>query len=165
VDYFKQVEMARRFLEGRTRAPLKELEAEMERAATALEFEYAALVRDRLHRLEELQNELVAFRGRVEGLSFVYRVPGFRGDDRLYLIRKGLVESDLPHPKSVKARKKAARRIEEIFGEPAPTAGTLSPVQAAETLLIARWFRLRGKEKVRTLTPEDWLSTYAPSSG
>lgn len=165
VDYLKQVDLARRFLEGRTREPLKRLAGEMEQASTALEFEYAALVRDRLHRLEELQNELVAFRGRVEGLSFVYRVPGFRGDDRLYLIRKGLVESEIPHPKTKADRRKAARRIEEVFGEPAPSAGTLSPVQAAETLLIARWFRLRGRERVRTLTPAEWLTAYAPSSG
>jgi excinuclease ABC subunit C len=163
-DYARKVELARRFLEGRTREPLRLMEQEMERASAALEFEYAALVRDRLHRLEELQRELVAFRGRVEGLSFVYRIPGFRGDDHLYLIRKGLVEAELAFPTNRSSRRETLRRVEEVFGEPATSVGNLTQVQAAETLLVARWFRLRKKELARTLSVGEWVSSYAPSS-
>jgi excinuclease ABC subunit C len=164
-DYLAQVEVARRFLEGRTRAPLRMLAEEMDRASNALDFEYAALLRDRLHRLDTLQKELVAFRGRVEGLSFVYRVPGFRGEDRLYLIRKGLVVDELPYPKTRRARSLAGQRVEEVFGNGSPAPASLSPVQAAETLLVARWFRLRAKEIRRTLSPEEWLRSFGPVSG
>ena len=47
-DYAKRVEIARRFLEGRTRRPLALLREEMEKASAALDFEYAAILRDRL---------------------------------------------------------------------------------------------------------------------
>ena len=121
----------------------------MERAAEGLEFEYAALLRDRLERLEALQQELVAFRGRVEGLSFVYRVPGFRGDDRLYLIRKGLVEEELPNPRGKRGKLRAAKKIESVFQAPPVEMGALSQEAASEILLVARWFRLRRKEMAR----------------
>ena len=133
----------------------------MERASEAMEFEYAAIVRDRLERLETLQRELVAFRGRVEGLSLVYRVPGFRGDTRLYLIRKGLVEGEIPDPGGKAGRRRAARKIETVFQAPSPDLGALTQEAASEILLVARWFRLRQREMARALTPEDWLRAYA----
>jgi excinuclease ABC subunit C len=162
-DYMRNVETARRFLEGRTRKPLRLLLAEMEEASEAMEFEYAAIVRDRLERLQTLQRELVAFRGRVDGLSFVYRVPGFKGDDRLYLIRKGLVKEELPTPKGRAGRRRAAERIENVFRSPPPEPSALSQEAASEILLVARWFRLREREMDRVLKPEDWIDAHAPS--
>jgi excinuclease ABC subunit C len=162
-DYARSVETARRFLEGRSREPLKLLEGEMERASASLDFEYAALVRDRLDRLDTLQKELIAFKGRVEGLDLVYRVPGFKGDDRLYLIRKGLVEDELPRPRGKRGRRAAARRVEALFEEAAPAVDTLSQEAASEILLVARWFRLRKGELGRTSKPADWLSAYGPA--
>jgi excinuclease ABC subunit C len=160
-DYEERVETARSFLEGRNRTPLTLLQEEMEYASRALEFEYAALVRDRQERLAALQKELVGFRGRVEGLSFVYRVLGFNGDDRLYLIRKGLVEGDIAHPRGRKRKLRAARRVEEIFSAPPPDLRALSQEAAAEILLVARWFRLRSREMNRTRKPADWITEYA----
>jgi excinuclease ABC subunit C len=162
-DYARGVETARRFLEGKTKKPLHILQAEMEEASEAMEFEYAAIVRDRLDCLETLQHELVAFRGRVEGLSFVYRVPGFKGDDRLYLIRKGLVEEELPNPRSRAGRRRTAERIENVFRTPPPAVSALSQEAASEILLVARWFRLREQEMARVLKPDEWLSAYAPA--
>jgi excinuclease ABC subunit C len=165
-DYTRPVEIGRRFLEGRSRIPLSLLRKEMEKASSAMEFEYAAMVRDRLERLETLQRELVAFKGRMEGLSFVYRVPGFNGDDRLYLIKRGLVAEDMPNPRGKTGRRKAAAKIESVFQAPPPDAGSLSQEAASEILLVARWFRLREREMARVLKPEDWLNAYAsfPSS-
>lgn len=173
--YLARVELARRFLEGRTREPLRLLHEEMERAAERLEYEYAALIRDRLNRLESLQQELVAFKGRVEGLSFVYRVRGFKGDDRLYLIRKGMVEEEIPHPRGREKRARATRKVEKVYSGPQPLLqpGSLTQEKASEILLVARWFRLRERELARTLSPERWLSEFGlpatassgPSSG
>jgi len=163
-EYQRKVEVARQFLEGRSRKPLALLEAEMGEASAALEFEYAAILRNRHERLETLQQELVAFRGRVEGLSLVYRIPGFKGDDRLYLIRKGMVAESLPDPRGKSGRRRVAKKIEAVFSEASPDLGSLTQEAAAEILLVARWFRLREREMARALTPEDWLSAYAPSS-
>jgi excinuclease ABC subunit C len=163
-DYGRAVETARKFLEGRSRKPLVLLKGEMERASQAMEFEYAAMVRDRLERLETLQRELVAFRGRVEGLSFVYRIPGFGGDDRLYIIRKGLVEEEIPDPRGKAGRRRAADKIQGVFQRPPLEMGLLTQEAASEILLVARWFRLREQEMARVQKVEDWLSAYAPSS-
>ncbi len=163
-DYARSVETARRFLEGRSRQPLTLLKEEMERASEDMEFEYAAIVRDRLERLETLQRELVAFRGRVEGLSFVYRVPGFKGDDRLYLIRKGLVEEEIPQPEWESRATRAAKKIEDVFRPPRPKWAPSTQEAASEILLVARWFRLRDREMARVIQPEDWLSLSAPPS-
>jgi len=163
-DYGARIEIARRFLEGRTREPLRLLQKEMSQAAEALEYEYAAMIRDRLTRMEALQEELVGFRGRVEGLSFVYRIPGFKGNDRVYLIRKGLVEEELPNPRGRRNRERACRKVEEVYARPPVQAGALTQEAASEILLVARWFRLRQEELSRTLPPEEWLEKYGTAA-
>ncbi len=162
--YHHRAELARRFLEGKSREPLRLLREEIEEAAWTLEFEYAVLLRDRLERLEALQRELVGFRGRVEGLSFVYRVPGFKGDDRLYLIRKGMVEGEMCHPRGVKNRARAARKVEAVYSAPSVPIGALTQEKASEILLVARWFRLREEEAARTLPPDVWMDRYGATA-
>ena len=157
-EYRTAVGFARKFLEGKAEAPLADLERRMNDAAARLEFEYAALLRDRLERLRGFRDQLVAFRGAVEDLTFVYRVPGFQGDDRVYLIRRGRIRRELPHPKGRRARRSVARAVEEVYGEVDRGPGGLEPQDAAEILLVARWFERRPGERKRTLSPERWLA-------
>ncbi len=152
------MELARRFLEGRADAPLADLEDQMDRAAKCMDFEYAALLRDRLERLRGFRDELAAFRGRVEDLSFVYKVPGYEGDDRLYLIRRGRIRREMSHPKGRRARRSVTRAIESVYGEDDLGPAGLEPQDAAEILLVARWFRLRPEERRRTVSPDVWLA-------
>jgi excinuclease ABC subunit C len=155
--YLEAVELARRFLEGRADAPLGGIEQQMIEAAARMDFEYAALLRDRLERLREFRDELVAFRGKVEDLTFVYRVPGFAGDDRVYLIRRGRIRRELSLPKGKRARKAVAEEVEAVYAETDFGPGGLEPQDAAEILLVARWFRMRPRERKRTVAPERWL--------
>lgn len=159
-EYGARVRLAHRFLEGRTREPIRRLEAAMGEAARRRDFEYAALLRDRARRLERFQARMVAFRGTVASLSFVYRVPGYRGDDRLYLVRRGRVVEDVPHPKDRTSRAEAVRTVSEVFrgrAEGPEGPGDLRPTEAAEILLVERWFRRRPKELERTWEPDEWL--------
>lgn len=167
--YLERVEETLRFLEGRGTAPLKRLEADMARSASRKEYEYAAVLRDRRESLAKLQDYLQGFRGRVNGLNLVYRVPGFRGNDRLYLIRQGRVKGDLPHPKTDAQTAHAVREVRAVFGITGTTlpAGALSSgapaltgEAAAEVLLVANWFRTRPKELKRALKPLAWLKKY-----
>jgi excinuclease ABC subunit C len=162
-EYRAAVETARRFLEGRARGPLRDLEEEMRQAAGRMDFEYAALLRDRLERLRRFRDQLVAFRGRVEDLSFVYRVPGFGGDDRLYLVRKGRIRHVAPHPRGREERAAVARAVERVFAGRDAGPAALSGDQAAEILLVARWFRLNPEERRRTWAPEEWLEEKRPA--
>jgi excinuclease ABC subunit C len=161
-EYHRAVELARRFLEGRAEEPLAELEQKMAAASRRMDFEYAALLRDRLERLRGFRDQLVAFRGAVEDLTFVYRVPGHRGDDRVYLIRRGRIRRELAHPKGRRARERVARAIHEVYGEVDAGPAALSAQDAAEILLVARWFRLKPKERRRTLRPDVWLAEKGP---
>lgn len=162
-EYMDRVELANRFLEGRTEDPLAEVERRMNEASARMDFEYAATLRDRLERLTHFRDELVAFRGAVEDLTFLYRVPGFAGDDRLYLIRRGRIRKEMAHPKGRRARQRVARAVDRVYGEVEPGPSDLSPRDYAEILLVARWFRLKPKERKRTVEPEVWLEEKRPA--
>lgn len=134
-------------------------------AADRMDFEYAAILRDRIDRLARFRDELVAFKGRVDDLDLVYRVPGFKGDDRLYLIRSGRIRREMPHPKSATARERAVRTVEEVYGEAEPGPAALEPEDAAEILLVAQWFRLHPRERRRAAAPDEWLADAAGPVG
>jgi len=160
--YREAVDLARLFLEGKAESPLAALERQMMDAAVRLEFEYAGILRDRLERLRLFRDELVAFRGRVQDLTFVYKVPGFEGDDRLYLIRRGRIRRELVQPKGRRARAEVDSVVESVYGELDTGPAALEPQDAAEILLVARWFRIRPEERRRTIKPERWLSRAKP---
>jgi excinuclease ABC subunit C len=156
--YRRQVVTARRFLEGRTRAPLVVLERRIRGAVARFDFEYAARVRDRMERLQAFQEHLAVFRGRIESLTFLYRVPGFGGNSRLYLIRRGRLRGEVPYPTTASERREIDEAVESVYRAPEPGPASLSPHDAAEILLLARWFELRPKELKRTATPKKWLA-------
>lgn len=156
-EYLKNVRLALSFLEGRSAAPLHTVDGQMNDAVMKLDFEYAALLRDRRDRFERFQSELTAFRGRVEDLSFVYRVPGFKGDDRSYLIRRGRVRAEFTHPTTARSKRRVARLVEGVFDGVERGPAALEPNEAAEILLVARWFRLQPRELKRTLSAPRWL--------
>jgi excinuclease ABC subunit C len=99
----------------------------------------------------------------MEDLSFVYRVPGFAGDDRVYLIRRGRIRRELRHPKGRAGRERVAAAIDEVYGELDLGPGAMAPQEAAEILLVARWFRLKPKERRRTVRPDVWLKEKRPA--
>ena len=154
-EYARRLRLARAFLESRRRAPLAELADSVKQAATDLHFEYAATIRDRMETLEKLWNHLSGFRGQVENLNLVYSVPGYEGDDRIYLIRRGRPCADLPWPKSDRARRGANEVVEEVFQPvPADRDGRLDGDAAAEVLLTVTWFNRRPGERERAVAPE-----------
>ena len=59
-------------------------------------------------------------------------------------------------------RAHVARAIEEIYGEVESGPAALSAEEAAEILMVARWFRLNPKERKRTVKPEVWLAEKDP---
>jgi excinuclease ABC subunit C len=156
--YGERVRAARRFLEGKGEGPLELLHARIADAAARLDFEYAAVLRDRAERIGEFRDRLAAWRGEVDGLTFLYRVPGFRGDDRLYLIRRGRVREELPYPKGARARAVVDERVEDVFQTREPAPRMLESNDAAEMLFVASWFRARKRELRRTKTPKEWLT-------
>jgi excinuclease ABC subunit C len=155
--YRERVREAHRFLEGRGEAPIERLRERMVDAARRQDFEYAALLRDRMSRLVDFKDRLGAWRGELDALSFVYRVPGFRGEDRLYLVRRGRVREEAAYPKTAAARAAVAPLVEDVFRRREPTPRALEREEAAEILFVAAWFRARPRELKRTKNPKEWL--------
>src|SRR5689334_10563479 len=114
-QYQERVKLARAFLDGDDDGPMEMLRSEMERSSERLEFERAASLRDKLHRLEELKEQFFRLKFAVETLSFVYPVPGHEGADRLYLIRRGRVRAEMDLPRSTDDQARLTSLIEQVF--------------------------------------------------
>jgi len=160
--YQERVEEARGFLEGVSWSPLSRLNRSMVEAARRLDFEYAAILRDRMERIRLFQQDLAAYRGELESLRFVYPVEGHNGARRLYLIRGGRIADTFPIPRTRATRRRADDRIREVFSAPSRGPGGLTPYEAAEIVLVARWFRLKPDERARAVEPESWEAALEP---
>ncbi|HSG48355.1 MAG TPA: hypothetical protein VLA43_11115, partial [Longimicrobiales bacterium] len=154
--YAERVREARDFLEGISWAPLTRIHGAMMAAARRLDFEFAAIQRDRMERIRMFQQDLAAYRGELEALRFVYPVTGHNGARRVYLIRGGRIADALPFPRTGATRERLATRVREVFSGPSRGPAGLTPYEAAEILLVARWFRLKPDERARALPPEEW---------
>ena len=158
-EYNSRLSVARAFLETRSRAPLEELQDLLKTAAKRLDFEYAARLHDRMETLEKLWDHLSGFRGQMEHLNLVYPMPGFGGDDRVYLIRRGRMWGEMPWPKSDAARRHANEVVEGAFRPVlADRDASLEADAAAEILMTVSWFNKRPDEWKRAMAPERWLA-------
>ena len=150
-QYEQRVALARAFLDGASDGPMESLKIQMEQASEQLQFERAASLRDKLQRLEVLRDQFARLRFAVEQLSFVYTVRGYDGDDRVYVVKRGVVRAELPKPRSTWQREKLKRLARDIFGS-APEKPVLAvPThEIDELLLLSSWFRKFPKEMNRT---------------
>ena len=93
-----RAETAAAFLEGRTLTPLDRAVYSMTEAAATNDFERAARWRDKFEQLEWLLAATSRARTAIDLLTFVYRDPGTYGDDRAYVVRRGVVRATYPWP-------------------------------------------------------------------
>ncbi len=153
-QYDERVALARAFLDGANDGPVERLRSDMEAASERLEFERAAALRDKLQRLELLQGQFDRLRFAVESLSFVYRVPGFDGADRVYMIRRGRVRAEADAPRTVADRSELRRLCDEVFGVRERNTARIPTHEIDELLLLSSWFRKFPEELERTEAPE-----------
>ena len=149
-EYHDRVAEARRFLEGDVRKPLNVLNERMLIAADRMNFEYAAQLRDRAYRLEEARYELIAARSSIEALTFLYRVTGYNGEDRLYAIRRGSIRGEWPMPATERELLELEDHARVLLTRKEYRTNTVTPEQVNEVLLVARWFRMKPAELNRT---------------
>ena len=152
-DYDERVALARAFLEGAGDGPIDRFRSEMEKHSQAQAYERAALYRDKLRRLERLREQFGRMRFALESLSFVYPVPGFDGDDRVYLVRRGTIRAERPAPRGTPDRFDLQRMIDEVFQPGEPHTGPVRLHEIDEILLLSSWFRRFPEEMGRTWTP------------
>ncbi|HKY97014.1 MAG TPA: UvrB/UvrC motif-containing protein [Gemmatimonadaceae bacterium] len=140
-EYEGRVSMARAFLDGSNDGPIETLRTRMDEASNSLEFERAASYRDKLARLEALREQFGRLRFAVEKLSFMYTVKGYDGDDRVYLVKRGVVRAEVNKPRTSWQREKLKRLAEEMFSIREPSSTTVPTHEIDELLLLSSWFR------------------------
>ncbi len=150
-QYAERLTLARAFLDGSDDGPIESLRRDMEASSERLEFERAAALRNKLWRLEELKEQFLRFRFGVETLSFVYSVPGYGGDDRVYLIRRGRVRAERSAPHTSSERKELDSLVSEVFGRAERDTAQVATHEIDELLLLSSWFRRFPKELERTV--------------
>ncbi|MBK6488172.1 MAG: UvrB/UvrC motif-containing protein [Gemmatimonadetes bacterium] len=156
--YDDRVRQARAFLEGRDDEPMERLREAMQLASDEMAYERAAVLRDKLQRLEALHEQFARLRFAVESLSFAYIVPGYEGEDRFYLVRRGVVRAELPSPRTPDEWEGLRLECGRIFGtEGARTPRAVSTVPAHEVdelLLVSSWFSVRPAELQATVSAD-----------
>lgn len=156
-DYRQRVETALAFLEGRTIQPLDRVVAAMQAAAVRSEFELAAKWREKFEQLEWLFGAIVRARTAVDLLTFVYRDPGTFGDDRVYLIRRGVVRATFPYPATPIEHEAFRGVVTDEVARPEPSIGPLPTECIDELLLVMAWFRAHPEAFRRTTPFEQWV--------
>ena len=160
-QYDTRVQLVRGFLDGADDGPLRALRQEMVAASERLEFERAGSLRDKLQRLEGLREQFIRFRFAIETLSFVYTVPGFDGDDRIYLIRRGRVRSEHVIPRSASDRLRLIDMVTDVFASGERESAQLPAHEIDELLLLSSWFRRFPAELARSRAASAYVAECA----
>ena len=149
--YRERVVQARAFLDGANDGPIELLAEQMQLASERLEFERAGALRDKCQRLEGLRDQFEKMRFAAESLTFAYQVDGVQGEDRVYVIRRGVVRVEVPAPKSDADRsalKELVRRV--VADTPHTGARSIPQHEVDELLVIASWFKAHPSELQRS---------------
>ncbi|MGH7580133.1 MAG: nuclease [Gemmatimonadales bacterium] len=156
-EYGAKLETAIAFLEGRTIQPIDRVVSAMQEASTTDRFELAARWREKFEHLEWLLAATSRARTAVDLLTFVYRDPGTYGDDRVYLVRQGVVRATFADP-TTPIESEAFRAVvaaELARQDPAP--GPLPLESVDEILLLMAWFRAHPDALRRTTPLSEWV--------
>jgi excinuclease ABC subunit C len=157
-DYRRRVETAMAFLEGRTIQPIDRVVQAMQEAASQSKFEVAARWRERFEQLEWLLAATSRARSARDLLTFVYRDPGEFGDDRVYLVRQGVVRAVFPYPATPIEHEAFRAVVAEEAARPVLPTGPLPLESLDEILLLMSWFRAHPDALRRTSSYEQWAA-------
>lgn len=152
-QYANAVDSVHRFLEGASSELLDAASTQMHEAATRLEFERAAALRDRIEQLAWLHLRLRQFYANVDRLTFRYHALAPDGSEHVYLLRRGTVRAERPVPVAERDVVEWDAHARRIFSE-ADHASRGVPIHDLEEFhLVSSWFRRRPAEQLRTQRP------------
>jgi excinuclease ABC subunit C len=158
-DYAKLVAQAKAFLEGKAGSVQKELAAEMEQAAEALEFERAAAVRDRLRGLTFVQGSSVinpASLGDADVIA-AWQIAG-QTCVQVFFVRGGRNNGNRAffptHTKTEEAPEVLSAFIGQFYDDKPPPPVLLLNHELPEQALIAEALSLKAGRKVEISLPQ-----------
>ena len=156
-EYQQRVDTAVAFLEGRTIEPIGRVVAAMQQAAENAQFEIAVRWRDKFEQLEWLLAATSRARSAIDLLTFVYRDPGDFGDDRVYLLRRGVVRASYAYPATPIEHDAFRAVVADEARQPDRSSGPLPLDAVDEVLLMMAWFRAHPDALRRTTPYEQWM--------
>jgi excinuclease ABC subunit C len=163
-DYRKRVHAACAFLSGEDQGPLEAVRLAMAAASQRLEFERAAIFRERLELFDWLAQSLAQIKFARRDQSFVYRTMGPSGTPTWFAIHRGRVVNIVKAPDTSAERKRVFRAFEAIYG---PERLGRTPVTRQEIdhfLLVSAWFRHHPAEQALCAPPHLVLAELAGAS-
>jgi excinuclease ABC subunit C len=156
-EYQRRVETAVAFLEGRTIQPIDRVVAAMQDASANAQFEVAVRWREKFEQLEWLLAATSRARSAIDLLTFVYRDPGDFGDDRVYILKRGVVRASFPYPATPIEHEAFRAMVADEARQPAAPPGPLPMDSIDEVLLMMAWFRAHPDALRRTTPYEQWM--------
>ncbi|MFO0879985.1 MAG: GIY-YIG nuclease family protein [Gemmataceae bacterium] len=149
-EYTFHVEAMLEFLRGIDTTPLEQLDRSRADAAAALEFERAAILRDRLESLQWMHAHLERIR-QAQQHSFLYPVENHDRTITWFVIRRGLVHQVCA------TQEEAERMLDTLSATPEGPPGL---EEIDNVLLVASWFR-RHRHERRKVVPAESASRAA----
>jgi excinuclease ABC subunit C len=129
----------------------------MQEAVANAEFELAVRWREKFEQLEWLLAATSRARSAIDLLTFVYRDPGDLGDERVYVLRRGVVRASFPYPATPIEHEAFRAVVAEEVRQPPPPSGPLPLDSIDEVLLMMAWFRAHPDALRRTTPYEQWM--------
>jgi excinuclease ABC subunit C len=158
-DYAKLVGQARAFLGGKSATVQRELAAEMEHAAEALEYEHAAAVRDRIRALTFVQGSDVVNPASLTDADVIaaYQTAG-QTCVQVFFVRGGRNNGNRAffpsHTKTEEAPEVLSAFIAQFYDDKPPPPCVLMSHVLAEQELVAEALSLKAGRKVEVLHPQ-----------
>jgi hypothetical protein len=129
----------------------------MQQAAANAQFEVAVRWREKFEQLEWLLAATSRARSAVDLLTFVYRDPGEFGDDRVYILKRGVVKGCFPYPDTPIEYEAFRAVMAQEARQPLKSTDTLPLDAIDEVLLMMAWFRAHPDALRRTTPYEQWM--------
>ena len=158
-DYTRLTAQAKAFLAGKSATVQKELAAEMEQAAEALEFEHAAAVRDRIRALTFVQGSDVVNPASLQDADVIaaWQTAG-QTCVQVFFIRGGRNNGNRPffptHTRHEEASEVLGAFIAQFYDDKPPPPCVLVNHKLREQELVAEALSLKAGRKVEILLPQ-----------
>ena len=158
-DYARLIGQAKAFLAGKSATVQRELAAEMEQAASSLEFEHAAAVRDRIRALTFVQGNDVVNPASLQDADVIaaWQIGG-QTCVQVFFVRGGRNNGNRAffpsHTKAEEAPEVLAAFIAQFYDDKPPPPCLLLNHSLAEQELVEEALTLKASRKVEILVPQ-----------